>query len=110
MGLSGAQILTRVELPLAAPLIVAGLRTAATAVVATATLGAFASWGGLGRFIVDGLSQGDNGQLVAGAFLVALLAVVTEAAFALLQKAVAPHTSERTKATRFGAKSVPASS
>ncbi|MDQ3878789.1 MAG: ABC transporter permease, partial [Actinomycetota bacterium] len=110
MGLSGRQILVRIELPLAAPLIVAGLRTAATAVVATATLGAFASWGGLGRFIVDGLSQGENGQLVAGAFLVALLAVLSEAGFALLQKAVAPRTSERKKMSRFDAKSVPVGS
>lgn len=105
MGLSGSQILMGVELPLAAPLIVAGLRTAATAVVATATLGAFVSWGGLGRFIVDGLSQGDQGQLVAGAFLVALLAVVTEATFAVLQKTVTPRTASSSH--RRGRKIVP---
>jgi osmoprotectant transport system permease protein len=93
MGLGGTQILMRVELPLAAPLIVAGLRTAATAVVATATLGALVSWGGLGRFIVDGLAQGDKGQLVAGAVLVASLAVATEAMFALLQRAISPRTT-----------------
>lgn len=108
MGLNGRQILLGIEFPLAAPLIVAGVRTAATAVVATATLGAFASWGGLGRFIVDGLSQGDKGQLVAGAFLVALLAVVTEVAFAVLQRAVAPRTSQHKKKTsRLDAKPVP---
>ncbi|MFN2594589.1 MAG: ABC transporter permease [Actinomycetota bacterium] len=107
MGLSGGQVLMGIELPLAAPLIVAGLRTAATAVVATATLGAFVSWGGLGRFIVDGLSQGDQGQLVAGAFLVAALAVFTEAAFALLQRAVAPPATKKKRVARVDAKSVP---
>ncbi|MDP8955763.1 MAG: ABC transporter permease [Actinomycetota bacterium] len=90
MGLSGWQVLFQLEVPLAAGLIVAGLRTAAVQVVATATLGAVFAWGGLGRFIVDGFAQGDDGMIVAGALLVAALAVLTELAFSLLERAVTP--------------------
>jgi osmoprotectant transport system permease protein len=90
MGLSGRQVLFRLEVPLAVGLIVAGLRTAAVQVVATATLGAVFAWGGLGRFIVDGFAQGDDGMIVAGALLVAALAILTEAAFSLLERAVTP--------------------
>jgi osmoprotectant transport system permease protein len=93
MGMSEAAVLARIELPLAAPVIVAGLRTAAVQVVATATLAAVPAGGGLGRFIVDGFAAGDDPQTFAGAVLVALLAVVTEIAFAFLQRAVAPRTS-----------------
>ena len=57
MGMTGAELLRRVELPIALPLVMAGLRTAAVQVVATATLAAVTAWGGLGRFIVDGFGQ-----------------------------------------------------
>jgi osmoprotectant transport system permease protein len=70
------------------PLLLAGLRTAAVQVVATATLAAVTAWGGLGRFIVDGFGQQDNAQIVAGAILVGLLALVTELGLAWLQRAV----------------------
>jgi osmoprotectant transport system permease protein len=90
MGLSGRQVLLQLEVPLAAGLIVAGLRTAVVQVVATATLGAVFAWGGLGRFIVDGFAQGDDGMIVAGALLVAALAILTEVAFSLLERAVTP--------------------
>jgi osmoprotectant transport system permease protein len=93
MGMSEAAVLAKIELPLAAPVIVAGLRTAAVQVVATATLAAVPAGGGLGRFIVDGFAAGDDPQTFAGAVLVALLAVVTEISFAFLQRAVAPRTS-----------------
>jgi osmoprotectant transport system permease protein len=88
MGLSEWEVLRGVELPLAAPLIVAGIRNAAVAIVATATLGALVAGGGLGRYIVDGLALQDYGRLVVGALLVALLAVLTEAVFGLLERAV----------------------
>jgi osmoprotectant transport system permease protein len=78
MGLTGRQVLRRLELPMAAPLIVTGIRTAAVQVIATATLAALIGGGGLGRFIVDGFSQGDDVILVAGAILVALLAIAAE--------------------------------
>ena len=95
MGLTGREILMRVEAPLAAPLIVAGLRTSAVQVVATATLGAVIAWGGLGRFIIDGFKQQDDGMVLGGAVLVALLAVVTELLLGLLQRALSPRTETR---------------
>jgi osmoprotectant transport system permease protein len=95
MGMSEAGVLRRVELPLAAPLIIVGIRTAAVAVVATATLAALVAWGGLGRFIVDGFATKDESQIVAGAILVALLAIVTELLFAGIERLVSPKTSTR---------------
>ena len=88
MGMTGGELLWRVELPIALPLIMAGVRTAAVQVVATATLAAVTAWGGLGRFIVDGFGQRDNAQIVAGALLVGVLALVTELVLARLQRAV----------------------
>ena len=88
MGMTGGELLWRVELPIALPLIMAGVRTAAVQVVATATLAAVTAWGGLGRFIVDGFGQRDNAQIVAGALLVGVLALITELALARLQRAV----------------------
>jgi osmoprotectant transport system permease protein len=84
-----AQVL-RVELPLAVPLIMAGIRTSAVQVVATATLAALIAGGGLGRYIIDGLAQFDYSKLVAGAILVALLALATEASLAGLQRLLEP--------------------
>jgi osmoprotectant transport system permease protein len=78
MGLSGRQVATRVELPLAAPLLMTGVRTAAVQVVATATLAALVAGGGLGSIITLGFRQQDYGAVVAGAILVAALAVLTE--------------------------------
>ena len=88
MGMTGAELLWRVELPIALPVIMAGVRTAAVQVVATASLAAVTAWGGLGRFVVDGFGQRDDAQIVAGAILVALLALVTELALGRLQRAV----------------------
>ncbi len=90
MGMTGRQVLRRVELPLAAPLIMAGIRTAAVQVVATATLAAVVAWGGLGRYIVDGLAQRDFVEVFAGAVLVALLSVATELLLAGVQRLVVP--------------------
>jgi osmoprotectant transport system permease protein len=84
-----AQVLS-VELPLAVPLIMAGVRTSAVQVVATATLAALIAGGGLGRFIVDGLARSDNPRLLAGAFLVAALALATELLLAGLQRMLVP--------------------
>lgn len=86
MGMRGLEILRRVEIPLALPVVLAGLRTAAVQVVATATLGAVLGLGGLGRYIIDGIASRENAQLLAGVVLVALLALVTESAFAVLQR------------------------
>jgi osmoprotectant transport system permease protein len=84
-----AQVL-RVELPLAVPLIMAGVRTSAVQVVATATLAAEIAGGGFGRFIVDGLARDDTPRLVAGAVLVAALALATEWSLAGLQRLLMP--------------------
>lgn len=94
-GLSGRQVLAQVEIPLAAPLIVAGIRTAAVQSVATATLGALVAAGGLGDPIVLGFRAGDDASLVGGAFLVAVLAIATEGVFALLQRALLARGSPR---------------
>jgi osmoprotectant transport system permease protein len=90
MGMTGFQVLRRVELPLAMPLIMAGVRTSAVQVVATATLGAVVGWGGLGRFIVDGFANRDNPQILAGAIVVAGLAIVTEVLFEVIERVVTP--------------------
>lgn len=90
MGLSGWSVLLRVELPLAVPLIAAGVRTAAVQVVATATLAALVGGGGLGTVINSGFGQQDRPQIVAGGLLVATLALLTEAALAGVQRAVTP--------------------
>ena len=86
-----AQVL-RVELPLAVPLVMAGIRTSAVQVVATATLAALIAGGGFGRYIVDGLARGTTGypMLVGGAILVALLALATELGLAGLERLLVP--------------------
>lgn len=86
MGLNGPGILRRVELPLALPLILSGMRTGAVNVVATATLGAIVAGGGLGRFIVDGLALQEYDRLFAGALLVAALAILVEVAFGTFER------------------------
>jgi len=90
MGYRDRAQLFRVELPLALPLIMAGVRTSAVQVVATATLAALVAWGGLGRFIIDGLAQRDYVQLFAGALLVTGLAILTEVGLARLESALVP--------------------
>jgi osmoprotectant transport system permease protein len=95
MGMSEWQVLWRVELPLAAPLIVDGIRNAAVAIVATATLGALVAGGGLGRYIVDGLARQETPRILAGAVLVALMAIATEYGLGLVQRLVTPRGAKR---------------
>jgi osmoprotectant transport system permease protein len=90
MGMTGGQLLRSVEVPMAVPLIMAGVRTAGVQVVATATLAAVVGWGGLGTYIVGGLAQQDHVQLFAGALMVAVLALLTEVALGLLQRLLTP--------------------
>lgn len=90
MGLTEGQLVSDVEMPLASPVIVEGLRIAFVQVIATATLGALVAWGGLGRFIVDGFSQQNQGKVLVGAFLVALLAVIAEIGLSTAQRAATP--------------------
>jgi osmoprotectant transport system permease protein len=86
MGLRERQVLSQVELPIAAPLIIAGIRNAAVAIVATATLGALVAGGGLGRYIVDGLARQEYPRLFVGALLVALLSIFVEVAFGAVER------------------------
>jgi osmoprotectant transport system permease protein len=86
MGMRESQILLGVEIPVAIPVIVAGIRLAAVQVVATATLGAIFAFGGLGRYLVDGIAQNDDPMIYAGVALVAALAIATELVFAALQR------------------------
>jgi osmoprotectant transport system permease protein len=79
MGMRAHQMLARVEAPLAAPVIIAGIRTSAIEVIASATLAAFIGAGGLGTFILDGLANNDMRQLLLGGASVALLALAAEA-------------------------------
>jgi osmoprotectant transport system permease protein len=94
MGMTALQVLWRVELPLALPLIFAGIRTAAVYVVATAPLAALAGGGGLGDIIVNQPTYGPEG-VVAGSLAIAALAFATEGVFALLQYAVTPRPLRR---------------
>jgi osmoprotectant transport system permease protein len=90
MGLTSWQRLRYIELPLAAPTILAGIKTAAVINIGTATLAAFIGAGGLGEPIVTGLALNDPGLILQGAVPAALLAVITELAFELLQRVVVP--------------------
>ena len=78
MGMSRGQVIRRVDLPLALPLVMTGLRTAAVQVVATAGLAALVGGGGLGRIVNLGFGQQDYGLIIAGAILIAALALLTE--------------------------------
>ena len=83
MGLSDWQCLWSAELPVALPLVMGGVRTSAVQVVATATIAAVVSLGGLGRYVIDGLAQQDYSMMVAGALLVAVLAILGDRLLAL---------------------------
>ncbi|MGY6500013.1 MAG: ABC transporter permease [Acidimicrobiales bacterium] len=90
MGLSPGQVLRRVEMPMAAPLIITGLRVSAVQIIATATLGALVGFSALGSFITEGLAQFDNAKMLTGGLLVALLAILAEVGFSALERAVTP--------------------
>ena len=90
MGMSGWQLFRRVELPLAIPLVMAGVRTAAVQVVATATLAALVGYGGLGLLILRGLRTRDDVEVFAAALAVAVLALVTEVVLAAVQRLLTP--------------------
>jgi len=93
MGMSGRQVLSRLEVPMAMPLIMTGLRLAAVQIVATAGLAALIAGGGLGRYIVDGFALRENDRIVAGAILVAVLSLLTDLAFSLLARITSPKLS-----------------
>lgn len=93
MGMRGLTVLARVELPNALPLIIGGIRSASLQVIATATIAAYVSLGGLGRFVIDGNNAGAGSpdgypQMAAGAIAVAVLALVVEGVLSLAQRLV----------------------
>lgn len=90
MGMTGRQMLLRVELPLALPLVMTGVRIAAVQLVATATIAALAGGGGLGRIITAGFNLASTPQVVAGAILVAVFALIVEGVFEAAER-LAPH-------------------
>ena len=90
MGMRERAVLLQVELPIALPLIMAGIRTSAVNVVATATLAAVVAWGGLGRFIVDGFGLQDYPMMFAGAIMVAVLSLIVEFSLAGAQRLTTP--------------------
>jgi len=91
MGMGEATILQRLELPISMPVLLTGIRTASVQVVATATLWALVAGGGLGRYIIDGFAVNDDTRIVAGALLVAALAIATELLFtAAARVAISP--------------------
>jgi len=97
MGMRERQILAGVEIPIALPVLATGLRSAAVQVIATATLGATFGFGGLGRLIVLGDANQDNGELFGGVVLVAALALATLGLFTLLERRLtSPGLSGRT--------------
>jgi osmoprotectant transport system permease protein len=96
MGMTGLEVLRKVEVPCALPLIFSGLRSAALQVVGTATIAAVAGLGGLGRLLIDGQKVLDYPQMASGAVLVALLALTIDLGLALVQRyAVSPGLSGR---------------
>ena len=89
-GMSEAQVLTRVEIPLGAPQLVGGLRSASLQVIATATLAAYTGAGGLGSLMFLGLKTQEYTMMLVASLLVVVLALVSEAVFSTVQRAVAP--------------------
>ncbi len=96
MGMRPLQVLFRAEVPMALPLILSGLRSALLQVTATATVAAYASLGGLGRLLIDGLNRNQYDQIFAGAVLVAALAILLDYLSAGVERAVvSPGVRER---------------
>lgn len=98
MGMRGDQLLLGVELPLALPVIFAGIRVAAVQVIATAPLGALVASGGLGRYIIDGIALQDYPRMIVGAALVAIMALLADRGLAILEGAVGTAATARTAA------------
>ena len=100
MGMTELQVLRKVELPLAMPLIMAGLRLCTVQVVATATIAALVAGPGLGRIITAGYGRQDQSEVVSGAVVVAALALLVEIGFAVLQRRIDPVARARARTTR----------
>jgi osmoprotectant transport system permease protein len=100
MGMTESQVLLRVEVPNAMPLILGGLRNATLQVVATATVAAYASLGGLGRYLIDGIKSREFQLALVGALMVAALALILDGLLALAVWASVPGTGRLRRAVR----------
>jgi len=108
MGMRPMQVLFRVEIPNALPLISSGIRNALLQVIATATVAAYVGFGGLGRLLIDGLALNDYPRVVAGAVVVAVLAIVVDLLAAFIQRGiVSPGVSGRASASTLKKSSAP---
>ena len=97
MGFRTMKILTDVQLPCSLPLVLSGVRSALLQIISTATIAAYISLGGLGRLLIDGKAQNDYSQMVAGAVLVALLALFFDQLLAFItRRVVSPGLTRRT--------------
>jgi len=101
MGLTGGQVLRGVELPLALPFVMAGIRTASIEVIATSTLAAYVSYTDLGTYVIAGLNSQDNVEAFCGALLVVVMAALVAVGFSLLLRALTPAPLRR-PGNRFG--------
>ena len=114
-GMSEWQILTKVEIPLALPLIIGGIRASTLQVIATAVIASYIGLGGIGRIISSGIGLNDNDRILGGALLVTALALVVDGALALVQQLVrprgvrAPRTRRLVRGFRQGAPHAPSS-
>jgi len=95
MGMTEREVLLGLEVPMSTGLIMAGVRTSSVTVVATATLSALIGGGTLGRYIVDGFAQSDNGMLIGGSILVAVLAIFTEVGLGIVERTLTPRMRSR---------------
>jgi osmoprotectant transport system permease protein len=100
LGMTHSQVVRRVQVPLAVPLIISGVRIAVSQVIATATLGAFVGYNTLGRFITVGRANGDNGMLYGGVVLVVALALIADVGFRVLQRSLTPWSRRRPRRRR----------
>jgi osmoprotectant transport system permease protein len=90
IGMTGWQVLVKVELPLSLPIIIGGVRSACLQVIATWTVAAYLPLGGLGRFIYDGLAVQNYAEMLGASVLVILLALIADGIFAVVQRLVVP--------------------
>lgn len=90
IGMTGRQVLLKVELPLALPIIIGGIRSGCLQVIATWTVAAYLPLGGLGRYIYDGLAVQNYAEMLGASILVIVLALIADGAFAVVQRLVVP--------------------
>lgn len=88
IGMQPMQVLLRVEIPCAMPLLISGVRAATLQVIATATIAAYVGLGGLGRYLIDGMQTGNYVVTAGGALLVAALALVVDGVLALIERRI----------------------